>query len=67
MKTLVDIDERLLQEAMALAAAPTKKETVRLALEEFIRAHRRAALKAMAGSGAIAMTRADLRRARRRR
>lgn len=67
MKTLLDIDERLLKEAMSLAAAPTKKETVRLALEEFIRARRRAALKAMAGSGAIDMTHVDLRRVRRRR
>jgi hypothetical protein len=45
----------------------TKKETVRLALEELIRARRRGLLKTLAGSGIVDMTRAELRRARRRR
>jgi Arc/MetJ family transcription regulator len=67
MKTLVDIDEDLLREAMSLAAVATKKETVRLALEELIRARRRGRLKRLAGSGVVDMTRAELRRARRRR
>lgn len=67
MKTLVDIDEDLLREAMTVAAATTKKETVRLALEELIRARRRGLLKALAGSGIVDMTGAELRRARRRR
>jgi len=66
MKTLVDIDDRLLKEAMALAEAPTKKETIRQALQELIRARRRQALKAMAGSGAVDMPLSELRRARRR-
>ena len=67
MKTLLDIDEDLLREAMSLAAVATKKETVRLALEELIRARRRGRLKRLAGSGVVDMTRAELRRARHRR
>ena len=67
MKTLVDIDEALLREAMSVAAAATKKETVRLALEELIRARRRGLLKTLAGSGIVDMTRAELRQARHRR
>lgn len=66
MKTLVDIDEGLLKEAMALAETPTKKETIRQALHELIRARQRQTLKAMAGSGAVTMALSELRRARRR-
>jgi Arc/MetJ family transcription regulator len=66
MKTLVDIDEGLLAEAMKLSAAPTKKETIRRALEELVRARRREDLKRMAGSGAVELTHAGLRRIRRR-
>jgi len=65
MKTLVDIDDNLLREAMDLSHAPTKKETIRQALEEFIKLRHRQALKAMAGSGAVDMTLRDLRRLRR--
>ena len=66
MKMRVDIDEGLLKEAMMLSKAPTKKETIRQALHELIRACHRHALKAMAGSGAVTMTLSELRRARRR-
>jgi Arc/MetJ family transcription regulator len=66
MKTLVDIDEVLLREAMALAGSPTKKETVRQALTEFIRAQRRQSLKKLAGSGVLTMTMRELVDARRR-
>ena len=65
MKTLVDIDESLLKEAMSLADTTTKKETIRRALVELIRTRRRQSLKTMAGSGAVDMTLAELRRARR--
>jgi hypothetical protein len=51
---------------MELSRAATKKETIRLALEELIRARRRQALKAMAGSGAADMALSELRRVRRR-
>ena len=66
MKTLVDVDPSLLKTAMELSRAPTKKETIRLALEELIRARRRQALKAMAGSGVVDMALSELRRVRRR-
>lgn len=66
MKTLVDIDEALLKEAMALSDAQTKKETIQRALAEFIKTSRRRSLKAMAGSGIVDMTLRELRRARRR-
>lgn len=66
MKTLIDIDPALLKEAMTLAEAATKKETVRLALEELIRARQRRSLKALAGSGVLDWTLPALRRARRR-
>lgn len=66
MKTLVDIDEGLLKEAMTLAEAQTKKETIRQALHELIRARQRQTLKAMVGGGAVSMTLSELRRARRR-
>jgi Arc/MetJ family transcription regulator len=65
MKTLVDIDVALLKKAMTLADTPTKKETIRRALEELIRAQNRQLLKALAGSGAVDMTLSELRRARR--
>ncbi|WP_447974107.1 type II toxin-antitoxin system VapB family antitoxin [Nitrospira sp. Kam-Ns4a] len=66
MKTLVDIDERLLTKAMALSDSATKRETMQRALEELIRACRRRELKALAGSGIVDMTLPELRRARRR-
>jgi Arc/MetJ family transcription regulator len=66
MKTLVDIDETLLKEAMALSETQTKKETIQRALAEFIKTCRRRSLQAMAGSGIVAMTLPELRRARRR-
>lgn len=66
MKTLVDVDETLLKEAMTMAKAPTKKETIRLALHEFIRSCHRQSLRAMAGSGVVDMTLSELKKARRR-
>lgn len=53
MKTLIDIDDVLLEKAMKLSQAQTKKETIRRALEEFIKLQQRGRLKQMAGSGAI--------------
>src|SRR3989304_3809250 len=59
MKTLVDIDEDLLQEARGVGAAATKKKPARLALEELIGPRRRGLLKTLAGSGIVDMTRAE--------
>ncbi len=67
MKTLVDIDETLLKEAMEVSNASTKKETIQRALAEYIRACRRQTLKDLAGNGMIAMSLRELRHARRRR
>lgn len=64
MKTLVDIDDRLLERAMKLSRATTKKETIRRGLEELVRASRRQSLKEKAGSGLVDMTLSELRRSR---
>jgi len=55
MKTLVDINEDILKEAMKLSEAETKKEVITLALEELIRSKLREKLKQSAGSGIIDM------------
>ena len=67
MKTLVDIDENVLKEAMEVAETSTKKETITLALEELIKSRLRQRLKNMAGSGIVATGLSDLRRLRQRR
>lgn len=67
MKTLVDIDETLLKEAMKVSNASTKKETIHRALAEYIRTCRRQTLKDLAGNGMIEMSLKELRHARRRR
>ena len=41
MKTFVDIDEQLLEKAMKITNAKTKKETIHNALQELIRAQLR--------------------------
>lgn len=64
MKTLVDIDDRLLELAMKLSRAATKKETIRQGLEELVRASRRRSLKEKAGSGLMDLTLSGLRRSR---
>jgi Arc/MetJ family transcription regulator len=66
MKRLIDIEDNLLREAMDLSGTGTKKETIRMALEELIRSRRRQTLKSFAGSGIVDMTTAELRRLRRR-
>ena len=65
MRTLIDIDENILKEAMKIARTPTKKETVRIALEELIKTGLRRKLKEMAGSGAIEMDLHNLKKLRR--
>ena len=67
MKTLVDINENVLREAMAVSESATKKETITLALEELIRSRLRQRLKSMAGSGMIRTGLSDLTRLRQRR
>lgn len=67
MKTLVDIDEAVLKEAMGVAGASSKKETIMLALEELIKSRLRQQLKNKRGSGILRMNLSDLRKIRQRR
>jgi Arc/MetJ family transcription regulator len=67
MKTLVDINEDILKEAMKLSEAETKKEVITLALEELIKSKLREKLKLSAGSGIIETRLSDLKRTRHRR
>jgi len=67
MKTLVDINEDVLKEAMELSEAGTKKEVIMLALEELIRSKLRENLKQSAGSGMTGTRLSDLKRIRHRR
>ena len=52
MKTLIDIDDALLEKAMKLSCAETKKEMIHWAMEALIKLKLRGRLKQMAGSGA---------------
>jgi Arc/MetJ family transcription regulator len=67
MRTLVDINENVLKEAMEVSEATTKKETITLALEELIKSRLRQKLKGMAGSGIIETGLSELKRLRKRR
>ena len=67
MRTLVDINENVLREAMEVAETATKKETITLALEELIRSRLRQRLKGLAGSGMMEIGLSDLTRLRQRR
>lgn len=63
MRTTVDLDSRLLKEAMARAHTKTKRETLERGLQELINAERRRALMARAGKG-YGMTLAEFLRTR---
>jgi len=67
MKTLVDINENVLKEAMEVSEMATKKETITLALEELIKSKLRQRLKGMAGNGMMETGLSDLKRLRQRR
>lgn len=64
MKTLIDIDKALLDEAMDLAQTRTKKETIQQALQEFIKLKLRKRLKHLKGSGITRWTLGELKRSR---
>lgn len=52
MRTNIDIDEQLLEEAKKIAGVSTKKAAIEAALEKFVRLHRqREALDALWGIG----------------
>jgi len=67
MKTLVDISEDVLDEAMRLSDARTKREVIHMALDELIKARLRQKLKGLAGSGIMETKLSDLKRIRRKR
>jgi Arc/MetJ family transcription regulator len=67
MKTLVDISEDILDEAMRLSEARTKREVIHMALDELIKARLRQKLKGLAGSGIMEMKLSNLKRVRRKR
>lgn len=52
MRTNIELDDKLLAEAMAVTGLPTKKATVEEALRRLVRQHRqRKAIAALAGAG----------------
>jgi Arc/MetJ family transcription regulator len=51
MRTTVDLDDRLLKEAMARSRAKTKRETIERGLQELIKAERIRGLISMRGKG----------------
>ncbi len=63
-KTLINIDEGLLDEARRLANVRTKRDAVHTALREFVRRRRIERLVAAAGKSSIRWTPADVRRMR---
>jgi len=67
MKTLVDINKDILDEAMKLSKAKTKREVINMALDELIKARLRQKLKGLAGSGIMETKLSDLKRIRRKR
>jgi len=67
MRTLVDINENVLKEAMEVSGAGTKKEVITLALEELIKSRLRQKLKGLAGSGLIETKLSNLKRMRKKR
>ena len=60
-KTLLDIEEKLLDEARRLAKVRTKREAVEVALREFVRRRRAENLAAAAGKSSVRWTPADVR------
>lgn len=60
-RMMVEIDDRLLEEARRLSGAPTKKAAIEAALRELVRRRRSRDLAGLAGKVHIALTRRDLR------
>lgn len=64
MRSTIDIDERLLEEAKKLTRLRTKKEVVNLSLKELIRKKRREDLADLFGSSIVDITLKDLEKLR---
>jgi len=56
MRSTIDINDELLEEAKALTGAKTKKELIDLSLRELIRRRRREHLASLFGSGVLAIS-----------
>ena len=67
MRTILNIDENLLETVLVLTGEKTKSRAVNAALEEYVRWQKIAELRAMAGRIQIDDTRAEQREADRRR
>lgn len=67
MKTIIDIDKNLIEKAMKVSGTGTKKETIKIALEELIKLKLRRRLKQMAGSGILDISLEELKAIRARR
>ena len=65
MKTTLELDDKLIKEAMDLVGGKTMRATVELALRELIAARRREELAAMIGTTEFSMTLEDLQKLRR--
>jgi Arc/MetJ family transcription regulator len=59
-RMMVEIDDRLLDEATRLTGAPSKRATIETALRELVRRHKTAGLAKLAGKVRIGLTRRDL-------
>ena len=64
MRSTIDIDETLFEEAKRLTGAKTKKDLVDLSLRELIRKKRREHLASLFGSAAVDITLEDVERMR---
>jgi hypothetical protein len=64
MRTTINIPKDLVREAMRLSDAASQTQAVIMGLEELIRKKRREKLAGLRGSGRVALTRAQLDRAR---
>jgi Arc/MetJ family transcription regulator len=60
MRSTIDIDEKLLEEAKKLTRARTKKELIRISLQELVRKKRREHLAGLFGSEIIDTTVEDI-------
>ena len=63
-RTTIEIDERLLKEALALSHRKTKKEVVELSLREYVRLQKRKALIAKIGNTDLDLSLEELQRLR---
>ena len=64
MRTTVELDEKLLQDAMAVTGTKKKRQLLELALQEIVRQRRLERLRQRLGKTTLAITAEDLQRMR---